>query len=82
LFFERVFRFCWEIPLAAQDIRQLLDDKFDLLPVKVGTDPDDKARDLIHGFFLLKEQNNGFFGGRQAKKSELAVKTEVRNNKS
>jgi len=67
---------------AVQDTRQLFDDKFNLLPVKSGTDPNDKARDLIHGFRLLEEQNNWFFGGRQVKNSELAVKAEVRRIKS
>ena len=63
LLFECVFGLCWKILFTFQDIRQFFDDKFDLFPVKPGTDPDHKTRDLIHGVSLLKEQDNRFWGG-------------------
>jgi hypothetical protein len=46
-----------------------------LFPVKSGTEPDNKARDLIHSKILLKQQNNRYFGGRQASLTENSVIT-------
>lgn len=50
LIFKCVFRFRWKILFTFQDVRQFFDDEFDLFPVKSGTDPDNKTRDLIHSF--------------------------------
>ena len=80
---ECVFGVYGEFFTPLQYVWKFFDDKFELLTREFRTEPDNKTRDLIHGFALHGHYNNFFPGGGQAQYSKIpgSIKDKKKKNK-